>query len=571
MRANADPTIWTVDDDGVADFLNIQDAIGNASSGDKIFVYKGIYFEHLTINKSITIEGEDRKYTIIDGSRNGTVVDIRSDNVGFSGFTVRRSGTKPTDGGIRAVQASNVSITNNDVTENTNGISLHFSNSSTLSKNYILSNNFEGIYIYSSMSNIVCENLIQNNTDGIYVYSSVDNTVQDNLIVGNAFCGIYVHSSVDNFFLGNTIRSSGFYGAYLTFTSGNIFCHNNFDNVVQLWYANSANSWDCGAEGNYWSDYEGEDSENDGIGDVAYETEADNWDNFPLMGTYASFSITAGEEAFRIAAISNSTVTNLTYLIGTETGNRILLFHVVGQDGGIAFCRMSLPAVLMTYPYIVLLDGELVTPSSIWMSNGNATLYFTYPDGNLTVRIISSQTLRLYEELLHDYLELQTSFSDLNATFYTLLGNYTAILSDLVQLQSSYQDLSQSFQQFYEMNSTYYALLDDFANLQNQFSELNTTYYIVADDHVALQIDFNGLNSTYQQLISNYAQLQAIHILLNASYQAHLVDASDLSLNYQKIMYAISAMMGVFLIAIVYLSKQAHTSTTKHLRAESPD
>jgi len=171
MRVNADPKVWTVDDDGNADFRNIQDAIGYASSGDTIFVHEGIYYEHLVVNQSVLLEGEDPKYTIVDGSRTGTVVDITEDNVRFTGFTVRRSGTLHSDGGVRAVQISNAVISNNNVTENTNGISLYFSNSSVIADNRISSNNNEGVNLRSSHDNIVSNNVIENNVDGIYVYS----------------------------------------------------------------------------------------------------------------------------------------------------------------------------------------------------------------------------------------------------------------------------------------------------------------------------------------------------------------------------------------------------------------
>ena len=43
------------------------------------------------------------------------------------------------------------------------------------------------------------------------------------------------------------------------------------------------NTWDNGCEGNYWDDYNGTDSDEDGIGDTEYTIDEDNIDRFPLM------------------------------------------------------------------------------------------------------------------------------------------------------------------------------------------------------------------------------------------------------------------------------------------------
>jgi len=84
-----------VDVDGGADYKKIQDAINNASNGDTIFVFNGIYCEeNLTINKSINLIGENKYFTIIDGCRGNNTVNIMSENVILSGFTVTNSSKK---------------------------------------------------------------------------------------------------------------------------------------------------------------------------------------------------------------------------------------------------------------------------------------------------------------------------------------------------------------------------------------------------------------------------------------------------------------------------------------------
>ena len=48
-------TIITVDDDGGADYLTIQEAIDASVGGDTVLVYPGFYQENLLINKSIIL------------------------------------------------------------------------------------------------------------------------------------------------------------------------------------------------------------------------------------------------------------------------------------------------------------------------------------------------------------------------------------------------------------------------------------------------------------------------------------------------------------------------------------
>jgi parallel beta-helix repeat protein len=73
-------------------------------------------------------------------------------------------------------------------------------------------------------------------------------------------------------------------GLYLYRASGNTFYHNNIiDNNRQTYLRlSTSNIWDNGAgEGNYWSDYTGSDTNNDGIGDT--DIPHLGLDNYPLM------------------------------------------------------------------------------------------------------------------------------------------------------------------------------------------------------------------------------------------------------------------------------------------------
>ena len=72
-------------------FTSIQEAIDNAVDGDSIYVYEGIYYENIIINKSINVIGEKRETTIIDGKAMDDTVWIKTSQVNFSGFTVQNA------------------------------------------------------------------------------------------------------------------------------------------------------------------------------------------------------------------------------------------------------------------------------------------------------------------------------------------------------------------------------------------------------------------------------------------------------------------------------------------------
>jgi parallel beta-helix repeat protein len=193
------------------DYATIQEAINNAVSGETIVVARGVYHEHLGIDKPLTLLGEDPNTTIIDGGYEKMfVVIIKSDQVVLNGFTLRNGG---------------------------GAILLEYSNKSTIT-----------------------HNIIENTTDGLSLFRSHDNAITN-----------------------NTMRHNG-KGLFLGYSNNCIIYHNNFiNNTDQVKILCSENIWDDGAEGNYWSDYTGQDFDNNGIGDTPYVIDQDNRDDYPLM------------------------------------------------------------------------------------------------------------------------------------------------------------------------------------------------------------------------------------------------------------------------------------------------
>jgi len=234
-----DGNILYVGGSGPGNYSKIQDAIDNASEGDTVFVYNGMYEEHLDIDESIKLIGENKFSTIINNSN----IDFNQPNIYFSGFTVQ-------DG-------YGISISN---------ISIFPSYNNTIKGNVFKSNYpWKGdIYIYNSSNNIISNNSFFNT--GLY-FSNVNhlhnilynNTVNNkplvyfedtsDKIIGNAgqailvrcnnitiesqeiyntSCAIQLFNTNNSYFINNIISNNA-YGVILDSSNNNRILKNKFN------------------------------------------------------------------------------------------------------------------------------------------------------------------------------------------------------------------------------------------------------------------------------------------------------------------------------------------------------
>ena len=70
------------------DYPTIQEAVNNASNGDTVYVRQGAYVENIIINKSISLAGENKSMTVIDGNGTGTTVTEKAFNASIEGFAI---------------------------------------------------------------------------------------------------------------------------------------------------------------------------------------------------------------------------------------------------------------------------------------------------------------------------------------------------------------------------------------------------------------------------------------------------------------------------------------------------
>ncbi|NWF86682.1 right-handed parallel beta-helix repeat-containing protein [Candidatus Bathyarchaeota archaeon] len=535
----------------------IQNAINNASSGDTIIVHAGVYTENIRVNKSVSLIGENAYSTIIDGNRTGNVVTIDVSGVKLENFTIKNSGiTAASDSGIFIViNTDNNSILNNVIINNTHGIFVNSAYNNLISHN-LIANNTHGVTLSGSYGNLLSSNVINSNREeGIFLSISNNNMILNNTVAFNRPAGMRLLSSLRNNVSSNTVMYNQ-NGVFFGLGSGNnTFYHNNFimnDLDVGPPDTGPLNFWSFKAEGNHWSNYTGVDLNRDGIGDSPKIIDSVNVDDYPLMGVFFEWQIALDHRLYNVAIISNSTISDFGFRIGTETGNAILSFKATGENATYGFCRVKIAADFMDYPYIVLVDGEEVIPTVINATSTYVISYLVYAHKNGTITIISSKTLHLY-------LILQENLHELNATYYQLLSNYTI-------LQTS----------FYDLNQSYGTILENYAKLQDNFSNLNKTYYTLLNDYNKLRLDFDALelsnqaliylNQSYYYLNISYNALLNSFNLLNSSYQAYLNAYSVQAQNNRNMAYIFTAIAATIIVTTVYFSKRAHTNSTTKQR-----
>ena len=339
--------------DGPGNYTKIQDAIDNASDGDIVFVFNGTYYENINIDKIISLIGENKNNTIIDGTNgNESVITIIANSICIWGFTISNSGEYG-HGIFLRPNFNGVSIVDNIFKNNNVAISLQGSHNTYVSGNLLIDNYHDAIGLINSSNNTIYRNVVINTTGASIALggNSNNNNVHSNTINHSSMGIIVTFSSNHNTISKNNIKNCEYgidlsgafnevssnmlsdnelgvflvwYADYNTInnntilnningvrtethnSSNNTFYHNNFLNNTIHAYVNDEciNKWDNGYPscGNYWDDYTGDDAfwgQNqkmngaDGVGDIPrHISSGENQDRYPLMEPYAMTQLT---------------------------------------------------------------------------------------------------------------------------------------------------------------------------------------------------------------------------------------------------------------------------------------
>jgi parallel beta-helix repeat protein len=216
----------------------------------------------IAIQNSSLVLIENNNFTGIHGSAiicNGTNNIIRGNTL--------TDGIASIDGSI-ALEGSSNTISDNKI-EDLLPITMDKANSNTIARNNITGPAYqnyegnEGIALYVNCSNNV---IYGNNITGFVnqairtVFSCSNNTIYDNYFANNGFAVALQDGAVNNTFYGNT------------FTATSCKIQINDDGVEGTF-------WDNGTIGNFWGDYNGTDSNGNGIGDAPFMVNGYKWDN----------------------------------------------------------------------------------------------------------------------------------------------------------------------------------------------------------------------------------------------------------------------------------------------------
>lgn len=507
------------------DYPTIQEAINNANDGDTVYVKTEIYREHVTISKSISLIGEERNATIVDGNGTGTVILITANNVSIINFTIRNAGKTWYGSGYppSAVSGNGVNYVNvkcNILTDA--AVCAWFSSSSfvNITDNIVFNATTAGIIGYASSNILMHHNLVDNcgwmglHLDG----SSTDCNLTDNTVM-NTIEGIEIEKSTGNFVERNQVINNNASIVLNQCSGSNSFRENN---MTSDWY--NLIVWGSTLEA-FIQNIDISNTVNNKT--VYYLTNQHdliiNPIYYPNLGylavvnctrtTIRDFNITHNGDGLMLAYSTNCTLTNITLC-----GNLGPLMY-----GGLTFYKSNNNTIvnnrISSNSYAICLyqsDNNTFHHNFFSHNTVNVVADFLSPFGGSTRISVNFWDNYFEGNYWSDYKGLDENKDGLGDSFYPVVASPTTP-PELKQYD-------------------HYPLMGIFYS----FHAFSSYYIDVISNSTIEDFEYFNFNSTIRMHISNMTENQTFgfvricipHALMNETYQIIIDDEEPYYVNY---------------------------------------
>jgi nitrous oxidase accessory protein len=194
----------------------LRQGIKIAKAGDTILLNTGIYKEgNIIIDKSIHLIGIDQP--ILDGDHKYEILTLTGRNIIIKGIHFANAGYSSMYdyAAIKVIDATNIIIEGNVISEASFGIHLANSTHSVIRNNTIRGTNKSehssgnGIHLWKCNTMMIENNSIQGHRDGIYLEFVTESTIQKNVSEKNIRYGLHFMFSHSDRYLSNIFRNNG--------------------------------------------------------------------------------------------------------------------------------------------------------------------------------------------------------------------------------------------------------------------------------------------------------------------------------------------------------------------------